>query len=154
VQFAKRPKFQARQLELKKQVREEILPRIEQLKQQLSQPRAAVHHRLKPTAVRVSTANMPLVDWTQYTPTAPTPTSVPPHFFVENRTVERLASQPPGSMAPAPAGDPNDPFAASAAFLTPPETGTAVVSAGKPPQVEAIALPPVPGVHCQRTSCG
>lgn len=131
----KEPRWQKLHTDLSKTLKDDVV-RLEELKTLISSGKVTVLRTIKPGAVRVEASRMPSVDWALHTPTVAGSTHMPLHYFVNNPTVERIASQPAGVAAPVPATDPNDPFAASAAFnaisLTPWAPAPSPQSAGAP----------------------
>lgn len=109
----KEPRWQKLHSELSKSLKDDVV-RLEELKTLINAGTVTVVRTIKPGAVRMQADRMPSVDWAQHTPTVAGTTHMPPHYWVNNPTVERIASQPTGPVAHA--ADPNDPFAASAAF--------------------------------------
>lgn len=111
----KEPRWQKLHTDLSKTLKDDVV-RLEELKTLIKSGQVTVLRAIKPGAIRVEASRMPPVDWTLHIPTVAGTAHMPQHFFVNNPTVERIASQPAGTVATV--GDPNDPFAASAAFST------------------------------------
>ena len=111
----KEPRWQKLHTELSKPLKDDVV-RLEELKTLINAGQVVVMRTLKPGAIRVEASKMPSVDWAQHKPTMAGSTQMPPHYWVNNPTVERIASQAAGTVVPV--ADPNDPFAASAAFST------------------------------------
>lgn len=124
--------------DLSKTLKDDVV-RLEELKAMISagQVRAPLR-AVKPGVVRAEASRMPSVDWNLHTPMVAGSTSVPQHFF------ERISSQQAGPVVPA--ADPNDPFAASAAFST---LSLAPGAHAAPPQL----VGPIPGALQYRHSC-
>jgi hypothetical protein len=124
----KLPRWQKLYTELRRTLEDDIV-RLEELKALIRSGHVCAMRAIKPGAIRVEASKMPSVDWTLHTPTVAGTTQVPPYYF------ERITSQPSTPVA----ADPNDPFAASAAF------STLSLSPGAPPAPPPVAAAPYPG---------
>jgi hypothetical protein len=113
--YRKEERWKKLYAELKTTLRDDVV-RLEKLKEMIKSGQVTAFRTVKPGCVRVEASRMPTVDWTLHTPTVAGSAHVPQNYFVSNPTVERMASQPDGPVAAVASADPNDPFAASAAF--------------------------------------
>lgn len=109
------PKLEATLRHLRDHNRTVVVPRIELLKPQLARQVRRVPVRVGVS--RVQASNLTNVDWAASQPATVGALPQPLHYTEQNATVARQVAS---LSAPAPASsvqvDPNDPFAASAAF--------------------------------------
>lgn len=126
----------------RKFLKQNVMPRLELLKPFLKDASRS-HAVRKPNVVPVQSTNLPQIDWSKMQPAPGAQQHVPTDFFVSNPTVEQALAH---SHAQAGTADPDDPFAASAAYQLPPTQWTAPGQAASQPGTPAPSALAVPGL--------